>query len=180
MVNKKFSDEDLKKACAESKSIREVMVNLGASRLSSSSHTHMSRRIRQLGIDTSHFRSPNSGLSHQGGKPKRSPDTILAAYPSEHLCPKAGLLRRALVEKGRAYQCEDCGLGPEWNGKPLVLQVDHISGSRADCTEKNLRFLCPNCHAQTETFGSRKIRVGGDNCHNGLHFIKMIGGLRRD
>lgn len=52
------------------------------------------------------------------------------------------------------YLCE-CGQGPEWNSKVLTLQLDHINGNPADNRLENLRFLCPNCHTQTETFGSR-------------------------
>ena len=46
-------------------------------------------------------------------------------------------------------------LGPRWNSKPLVLQVDHINGLHHDYRPENLRFLCPNCHSQTLNFSSR-------------------------
>lgn len=68
-------------------------------------------------------------------------------------------LRRALMEIGRPYACEFCGNPGEWQGKPLNLEVDHISGNRFDDRKENLRFLCPNCHSQTETFGSRNGRL---------------------
>jgi RNA polymerase subunit RPABC4/transcription elongation factor Spt4 len=43
-------------------------------------------------------------------------------------------------------------LEPEWNGKVLTLQVDHINGVNDDHRLENLRFLCPNCHSQTPTY----------------------------
>ena len=47
------------------------------------------------------------------------------------------------------------GLGPIWNGKPLSLQLDHIDGDSDNCVPSNLRLLCPNCHTQTDTYGSK-------------------------
>ena len=42
-----------------------------------------------------------------------------------------------------------------WNGEPLRLQVDHINGRKWDNRRDNVRFICPNCHTQTENFGSK-------------------------
>lgn len=42
-----------------------------------------------------------------------------------------------------------------WNKKLLTLQLDHINGDNKDHRVENLRFLCPNCHTQTSTFGSK-------------------------
>ena len=51
--------------------------------------------------------------------------------------------------------CASCSVGTTWNGKPLVLQLDHIDGDSDNNSLTNLRLLCPNCHTQTETFGAR-------------------------
>lgn len=48
--------------------------------------------------------------------------------------------------------CENIGV---WNGKKLSLQLDHINGDHSDNRLENLRFLCPNCHTQTETYCSK-------------------------
>lgn len=42
-----------------------------------------------------------------------------------------------------------------WNGKPLMLQLDHIDGNHQNHVISNLRFICPNCHSQTETFSGK-------------------------
>ena len=51
--------------------------------------------------------------------------------------------------------CSLCGQGDSWNGKELVLQLDHIDGNSDNNEVSNLRLLCPNCHTQTETYTSR-------------------------
>ena len=62
-------------------------------------------------------------------------------------------LKRYLIDK-REEKCEICGCGPEYNRKPLTLQVDHIDGNSDNNLPNNIRLLCPNCHSQTETFGN--------------------------
>ena len=68
-------------------------------------------------------------------------------------------LRKWLIQSGVPYFCsiEECPLHTlvEWCGKPITLQVDHIDGDNLNNVISNLRFLCANCHTQTETFGSR-------------------------
>lgn len=63
---------------------------------------------------------------------------------------KAGLLK---------MECAGCGLGQEWQGKPLSLELDHINGKKRDHRLTNLRVLCPNCHSQTPTFRGRNKRA---------------------
>lgn len=66
-------------------------------------------------------------------------------------------LKRELIEAGlKENKCEICGQLPEWNGKQLVLQLDHINGNHYDNRLENLRIVCPNCHTQTETFGHKR------------------------
>ena len=65
-----------------------------------------------------------------------------------------GVLKKYLIET-RGEKCEDCGLNPIWNNKPLVLQLDHIDGNSDNNYPNNLRLLCPNCHSQTDNFGSK-------------------------
>ena len=65
-------------------------------------------------------------------------------------------LRRILLEnKLIEYKCSSCNNCGVHNSLPLTLQIDHIDGDNKNNMLSNLRFLCPNCHTQTDTFGSR-------------------------
>jgi Winged helix-turn-helix DNA-binding len=60
-------------------------------------------------------------------------------------------LLRAGIKENR---CEDCGL-TEWRGKPLSMALHHVNGDGTDNRLVNIKFLCPNCHAQTPNYGGR-------------------------
>ena len=60
-------------------------------------------------------------------------------------------IRKYLAES-RGYKCEVCGIS-EWQGKDLMLQVDHINGDSSNDKPDNVRLICPNCHSQTEFLG---------------------------
>lgn len=64
---------------------------------------------------------------------------------------KRVVLQHDLLE----YKCFNCNVKNKWNGKELVLQLDHINGINNDNRIENLRFLCPNCHSQTETYSGK-------------------------
>lgn len=69
-----------------------------------------------------------------------------------------GLKRRLKHELGWEHVCAVCKL-TEWNGREIPLQIDHINGDHWDNTITNLRFLCPNCHAQTDTYCGKNMKV---------------------
>jgi endogenous inhibitor of DNA gyrase (YacG/DUF329 family) len=54
----------------------------------------------------------------------------------------------------RGYNCSICGIS-DYNGKPIRLECDHMDGNYTNNHIDNLRFLCPNCHSQTDTYKNK-------------------------
>jgi len=52
-------------------------------------------------------------------------------------------------------RCSICKINNEWNGKPLMMILDHIDGNAENDDLSNLRLVCPNCDSQLDTFKSR-------------------------
>ena len=69
-------------------------------------------------------------------------------------------ISKYLIERD-IYECVMCGNDGSWCGKPLPLQLDHIDGDRKNNDLDNLRWLCPNCHTQTDTWGSGNVSKEG-------------------
>lgn len=72
--------------------------------------------------------------------------------PFESLSKKE---RRSIIIGEQSGLCALCGIPSEWNNQPLTLQIDHIDGNNSCDKRSNLRALCPNCHSQQPTWGSK-------------------------
>lgn len=144
-----YSDEALARAVAQSVSYAGALRALGVP-VTGGQHAHLARRIRRAGIDTSHF----LGQSHNKGKTwqRRDPLSILIVHPVGSDRPRTAAQRRAMVLSGVPESCAVCGNEGIWLGRALRLVIDHVDGNWLNNLLENLRFLCPNCHAQTSTW----------------------------
>ncbi|MFJ3860983.1 HNH endonuclease signature motif containing protein [Streptomyces sp. NPDC090085] len=151
----------LEEAVSASGTMYEVLRRLGLDAVGGN-HTHITRRVRALGIDTSHFTGQPRTDGTRSGHRRRTASEILCVDPSPHprRTPSA-TLRRALLELGTAESCAECGIAPVWMGEPLSLEVDHVNGDWRDNRPENLRLLCPNCHSTTDTYRGRAKRRTG-------------------
>lgn len=153
MNRTKFKDADLAKAIQRSTCWREVCIALGCC-LNGSMQIWLKRRAVKAGFSFQHF----PGKHRKGRVPtnRKSAGETLVRIPYTSATTKATYLRRALVEIGRAEECSVCKLPPVWQGKPLRIEIDHIDGDKWNNEPNNLRFICPNCHAQAPTSTSSR------------------------
>ena len=155
----KYTKEILEKAVKESFSILGVLRKIGSIH-SGGMHNHITKRIKFFEIDTSHF----TGQGSTKGKPsprRLKPSEILIEDNTSIGRKSRRKLHRALQEIGILYICNICGQKPIHNEKTLILQIDHIDGNWRNNKQENLRYVCPNCHTQTETFGFSKKKYSG-------------------
>lgn len=61
---------------------------------------------------------------------------------------------KLLKERYKEPRCESCGL-TTWMNKPIPLELHHIDGNHHNNILDNFQLLCPNCHAQTDSWRGR-------------------------
>lgn len=150
-----WTDEDLVRELPGCRSVAELLRRLGAPDTSGSQYRKVKARVAALDLDTSDLR----GQGWAKGVPNPSGATPM---PLEEFLVEGTLrhgrdLKRRLLEEGLLEaRCASCGLD-RWLQGPIPLEVDHINGDRRDNRIQNLRLLCPNCHALTETYRGRNI-----------------------
>ncbi|EJT5937329.1 HNH endonuclease [Clostridium perfringens] len=132
--------------------IRDIVKQLGYSPTSGSMAIKVKERIALENLDTSHFKGRQAKSSNNSLYSLESILVKNSKYTNMYRLKKR-LIEAKLLE----YKCEICNNKGEWNGKPLTLQIDHINGIHSDNRIENLRFLCPNCHSQTETFSGKNM-----------------------
>lgn len=150
MALRKYTKEWLEELCSESYSYAEVLRKAGRAQAGGSQNT-LKKKIEEYNIDISHF---------TGQRWQHSP-AFQEKYTPENLFVKNSSVSNQTIRKYLdkyeliPYICSECGCDGNWRGKVLALQLHHKDGDNTNNELDNLTYLCPNCHAITETYGGK-------------------------
>lgn len=149
----KYTKELLEENVLKSKSLTEMLKNMGIQHRGGSMPGYIKRKIISFNINIDHWISPvNSN--------KKS--NYVLGFSEERI--RRRYLKVLMEENGIDYKCCMCNLPPIWLDKDLTLHIDHINGNNLDNRLENLRFLCPNCHTQTDTYSGKNKKKENNKC----------------
>ena len=144
----KYSKEELEDLVKNSFSYAEVLSKLGFSTTKGHNQRTLKKRILYYNIAVDHF-------TYKTPKKDWTNDEI---FCKDSKVSQPTLRRTVKRENLITYECQICGQQPFWNGKDLVLTLDHINGSNKDNRLENLRWICPNCDRQLDTYGTKNMK----------------------
>jgi hypothetical protein len=153
-MGRRYTDEDLKNAVRTCHSIRALLAQIGLVP-SGGNHEVITKRIRELSLDTSHFK----GQGHLRGGTHSYRTRPLEAVLIHARLENTWRLRNRLIREGiRENRCERCRR-TTWLGMPIPLEIHHKDGDRTNNCLPNIELLCPNCHALTGNYRGKKKKV---------------------
>jgi 5-methylcytosine-specific restriction endonuclease McrA len=130
-------------------------------------------RIAFLGLDVDHITQFQFNKKEYYGANSKSKEEILSLLVENSLIGSGTIRRWILSNKLLTYVCAVCKGPPEWSNQKLSLQLDHINGRSNDHRLSNLRWLCPNCHSQTPTFGRKNRKAKPPALNDRRHTRKI-------
>ena len=154
MISKVYQidEKTFQEIVKNSTSYTSICKEIGLSPYGSNGRKQIKKRCAQLNISTDHITGKVEKINKEVHQ-KYSLDEIL--IENSTYTNRARLKIRLINENRLEYKCAICGNTGTWNNKELILQLDHINGINNDNRIENLRFLCPNCHSQTDTFSGK-------------------------
>jgi 5-methylcytosine-specific restriction endonuclease McrA len=152
MIIKKYTNDEIKYFLSESYSLWEFCKKVGYKNKSSRVYLIVKNYLSKNDIDLKDYPHLYRKL---GITIKKNNNEI---FNENSTYERKDLRKKIINENILEYKCSACGIS-DWLGNPLSLQLDHINGINNDNRIENLRFLCPNCHTQTPTWGFKKRNV---------------------
>lgn len=155
MALRKYDKEWLEELCKDSYSLAEVLRKAGRKQ-AGGNQAALKKKIEEFEIDISHF----TGQLWNKGKTKETDSRIQSkeVYSLEDVFKKDSSVTqkvlRGYVERHSIieYQCSNCGCDGHWQDGVITLQLHHKDGDNHNNEVSNLEYLCPNCHALTDTY----------------------------
>lgn len=144
MSVRKWTDEQLFEAVKTSISKSEALRKLSL-KVRPGNFRTLDKYVKLYQLDISHFKGCAHGTSDVK---KYTLDEILTV---NSFASTGNVKKRLLGAKLIENKCAICFL-TDWQGKKLVMVLDHINGIHDDHRIENLRMLCPNCNSQQDTF----------------------------
>ena len=156
----KYTKEWLAELCKDSYSYAEVLKKAGRKQGGGTQAT-LKKKIKEFNIDVSHFTGQRwydapgkeSNFIGQNQEKYSLEEVFVQNSPVTQKVLRGYIKRHKVLE----YKCQTCGCDGNWQNGIISLEVDHINGDNKDNRIENLRYLCPNCHALTETYRGKNI-----------------------
>lgn len=153
--------DELKELVKNSNTIGSILKAFGM-RNQGSNYRTLKRRLDEENVDYSHIRV---GFGANKGRKFDIKPLDFAELFRENSPHSRGTVKRYIVKNNLIpYKCSICGFEGKWQEKDLVLVLDHINGVNNDHRLENLRFLCPNCNSQQDTFAGRNLQKRNKKC----------------
>lgn len=156
-TNATFTEQDFIQAVKECFSKSAVIKKLGLF-VGGTNYRMFDDKIKQLKLDTSHFTGSGhlKGRTHIWNRQFTNDDLFTSNSQRKTSVIRKRIKRDNLI----VYECSICQNKGNWLDKKLTLHLDHINGINNDNRLENLRWLCPNCHSQTQTYCKKKCTFG--------------------